>query len=97
MRQTKLQVQTILEHYPETRDENADLAHIFYTINHKIQTWKELLNKIQSKEVPSYETICRLSRQIQQENTKLRGEKWAGRQSKEDKVKKDLGYNFKNK
>lgn len=100
MKHITLQVKTILENYPATADDNSILCRLFYKINYGIENYttvSEFFDRIVNKEMPSIETICRVSRQIQEKNVNLRGEKWNERQGKTEKVKKDLGYNLKNK
>ena len=100
MRFIKLQVKTILENYPATADDNSILCRLFYKINYGIEkdtTVSEFFDRIVNKEMPSIETICRVSRQIQEKNVNLRGENWKERQRKIEKVKNDLGYKLKNK
>jgi hypothetical protein len=40
----------------------------------------------------SSDTITRVRRLVQEENTELRGKKYDERQAKQSQVKKDLGY-----
>lgn len=100
MKHITLKVKTILQNYPATADNNSILCRLFYKINYGIEndtTVSEFFDRIVNKEIPSIETICRVSRQIQEKNVNLRGDKWDERQLKTEKVKKDLGYNLKNK
>jgi len=52
----------------------------------------ELLRKFTKGELPSYESISRVRRMIQQDNESLRGENYHERQKKVDEVAAELGY-----
>lgn len=76
MRNIQLQVKTILIHYPATSDNNSVLCRLFYKINYGIDnntTVSDFFNRIVNNEMPSVETICRISRQLQEKNVNLRG------------------------
>ena len=88
-------VKHILTHLPDTRDNNISLIEIYYKMNHNIYFWIEtgiLFRKLQNKQIPSFETLARFSRQIQEKNPELRGKEWLKRQRKQMKAKEDLGY-----
>lgn len=52
----------------------------------------ELLKKIHDKELPSFDTISRIRRKLQNEYKELRGIYYEERQEKQKKVKEELGY-----
>lgn len=98
MKFIKLQVKTILENYPASSDNNSILCRMFYSINYGVEPQHKMamfFDKLVNKEIPSVETICRLSRHIQEKFPKLRGNEWEKRHGKQEKVKNDLGYNIK--
>ena len=56
----------------------------------------QLLWDMKDGRMPSFETISRIRRKVQEDNESLRGEKWATRHNeKQIKAKKDLGYAIK--
>ena len=93
MKFIRLQVKTILQSYPATSDCNASLCRLYYKINHGIEHETEVgkfFDKIVNKEIPSIETICRFSRELQEKHIELRGVKWNERQRKTEKVKNNI-------
>jgi hypothetical protein len=92
----KSKVQQILTEYPQTRDNNAKLIFNFYLEHHDLKFQSHLSDFIMlliQKQIPSIETLTRLSRQVQEQNIELRGEKWHQRKTvKTEIVKSDLGY-----
>jgi hypothetical protein len=53
----------------------------------------ELLKAMKNKTIPSFESVSRARRQLQQMRPDLRGANWMNRQtSAQDKRKKELGY-----
>jgi len=95
----KENVKQLLIEKPITRDKEALLFSIYYSkycdlYPHKtISIFFLYLNR---KEIPSPETLKRLSRQLQEQNPELRGKEWEKRQRKVKKVQKELGYNVEN-
>jgi hypothetical protein len=56
-------------------------------------TAMQLMYEVKNGNVPSYDSISRIRRKVQQENKSLRGQIWAKRHNeKQDKAKSDLGY-----
>ena len=55
-------------------------------------SYGEVSYKVQRGELAGYDTVSRLRRQLQEKNPNLRGVNWNKRHEKQDKVKKDLGY-----
>jgi len=92
----KSKVKQILTDYKETRDDNVKLFYYYYKIHHRFNSnygYLEFLLMMTRKEMPSTETLTRLSRQVQEQNPELRGEKWRLRKTvKTEIAKKDLGY-----
>jgi len=96
----KSKVKQILLMYPQSRDNNATLIHWYYLENHNFASnpnYLVFIGMLIRKEIPSIETLTRLSRQVQEQNIELRGEKWHQRKTiKTEIVKSDLGYNAEN-
>jgi len=92
----KSKVKQILTDHKETRDDNAKLIHIYYIDYCDIElytSYVKFIDRLIRKEIPSIETLTRLSRQVQEQNPELRGEKWRLRKTvKTEIAKKDLGY-----
>jgi len=92
----KSKVKQILTDHKETRDDNAKLINFYYLNYHNMAndvTYLMFIGKLIRKEIPSIETLTRLSRQVQEQNIELRGEKWHQRKTiKTEIVKSDLGY-----
>lgn len=56
----------------------------------------QMMYDVKNKKLPSYDTISRLRRKVQEENEMLRGNIWARRHNeKQEKAKSDLGYAIK--
>jgi hypothetical protein len=95
----KSKVQQILTDLKETRDDNAKLINWYYLEFHEFAndaSYLKFIGMLIRKEIPSIETLTRLSRQVQEQNPELRGEKWHQRKTvKTEIAKKDLGYNSK--
>ena len=92
----KSKVKQILTDHKETRDDNAKLVNWYYIKYHNFASnpnYLVFIGQLIRKEIPSIETLTRLSRQVQEQNPELRGEKWRLRKTvKTEVAKKDLGY-----
>ena len=83
----------LLTKHPSLRDSDERLAaNIWY--NH-IQNINEinaitLLSRFAEGKLPSYESISRCRRKIQEEKPDLRGKKWAKRHSKQKVIKDQI-------
>ena len=92
----KSKVKKILTDHKETRDDNAKLINWYYLNYHNFAndvSYQRFIGMLIRKEIPSIETLTRLSRQVQEQNIELRGEKWHQRKTIKTKiVKSDLGY-----
>jgi len=91
----KADLKEILESSEMARDNNLELYYYFLTIKYNISGQTTFLNicaRILNKEIPTMDTVRRLSRQIQQQNPHLRGKNWDKRHGQQEEVKKDLGY-----
>lgn len=92
----KSKVKQILIDHKETRDDNAKLVNWYYIKYHNFASnpnYLVFIGMLIRKEIPSIETLTRLSRQVQEQNPELRGEKWRLRKTvKTEIAKNDLGY-----
>lgn len=92
-------VKHILTNLPTARDNNNYLWFTYINLYSKIygeDAIEQLYNAMEIKKVPSFETLARFSRQLQEKNPHLRGREWEKRQRKQVKFQSDLGYNVKN-
>ena len=88
-------VKQILTNLPTARDNNNYLWYCY--INSYSQLFGEnliekLYNDMETKKIPSFETLSRFSRDIQMKFPEIRGEEWEKRQKRQIKAKNDLGY-----
>lgn len=92
-------VAAVLLKYPETRDNDRMLC-VYYWQQQLLDNGRNPSNMYMADFFMAYtftdlsdaQTITRLKRKLQMERPQFRGNKWAERQAKQDKVKKDLGY-----
>ena len=54
------------------------------------ETWKDIIHLLAKGKLPSYESISRCRRKIQQLNPELRGKKWTERQRRAKKIRKEI-------
>ena len=86
-------VVNLLTEHPSLRDSDERLtANIWYN---NIKNVKEidaitLLSRFAEGKLPSYESISRCRRKIQEEKPDLRGKKWAKRHSKQKVIKDQI-------
>ena len=89
-------VKELLISSPKLRDNDQKLvANVWYVQtreNHDVNkmTAKEFLRELSTGKVMSSESITRCRRQLQEEYTFLRGEKWAERHRIQEDVKEEL-------
>ena len=50
----------------------------------------DVLHMLAKHKLPSYESVSRCRRKIQEQKPKLRGEKWIGRQKRAKKIRKEI-------
>jgi len=88
-------VKDVLMTYRNTRDCDYDLyKSILWVYGHGQTDAKTLLNLMKDRKIPSFESVSRARRQLQQHEEHLRGELWEKRQGKlQDQRKEELGYN----
>jgi len=94
-------IEIILVNKPETRDSDSKLiANVWFVEVEKMNkdlsriTGLELLKLLGSGKLAQPETITRIRRKSQEEQEKLRGEKYAKRQEKASKVARNLDHLF---
>ena len=86
-------VEKFLTKYPELRDDDERLmANIWMSHigNLEIKNGRDILHMLAKHKLPSYESVSRCRRKIQEQNPKLRGEKWIGRQKRAKKIRKEI-------
>ena len=83
----------LLTKYPSLRDSDERLAaNIWYNNIKNVDEIDAitLLSRFAEGKLPSYESISRCRRKIQEEKPDLRGKKWAKRHSKQQLVKDEI-------
>ena len=86
-------VVNLLTEHPSLRDSDERLtANIWYTHTKNVDEIDAitLLSRFAEGKLPSYESISRCRRKIQEEKPDLRGKKWAKRHSKQQLVKDEI-------
>ena len=86
-------VELFLTKYPSLRDDDERLmANIWHSHIGNLEDVdaKEILHMLAKHELPSYESISRSRRKIQELNPNLRGDKWIERQKRAKKIKKEI-------
>ena len=91
----KNEVKKLLTRYPSLRDNDERLmANIWYKfIGDDTLTYSSgfnVLSMLSKGKLPSYESVSRSRRKIQETNPKLRGEKWIKRQERAKNIKKEI-------
>jgi len=89
------EVEKMLLLYPSLRDNDERLmANIWYKfIGDNTLTYTSgfnVLSMLSKGKLPSYESVSRCRRKIQELKPKLRGEKWIERQRRAKKIKKEM-------
>ena len=86
-------VEKFLTKYPPLRDDDERLmANIWMSHigNLESQNGADILRMLAKHKLPSYESVSRCRRKIQEIKPKLRGEKWAKRQTRAKKIRKEI-------
>ena len=93
----KNEVEKFLTRYPLLRDNDERLmANIWakYIGNRDDmdgpESWKDILNLLATGKLPSYESISRCRRKIQEKKPHLRGEKWNERHGRAKEIRKEI-------
>ena len=87
------EVERFLTKYPILRDNDERLmANIWcsHIGNLEDVDGKEILHMLANHKLPSYESISRCRRKIQEKNPHLRGEKWNERHGRASKIRKEI-------
>ena len=86
-------VEKFLTKYPPLRDDDERLmANIWMSHigNLEIKNGRDILHMLAKHQLPSYESVSRCRRKIQELKPKLRGEKWIERQKRAKKIRKEI-------
>ena len=86
-------VEKFLTKYPPLRDDDERLmANIWMSHigNLEMKNAWDVLHMLAKHKLPSYESVSRCRRKIQQINPELRGEKWTERQKRAKKIRKEI-------
>ena len=89
----KNEVEKFLIKYPLLRDDDERLmANIWMSHigNLENKNGKDILHMLAKHQLPSYESVSRCRRKIQETNPHLRGKKWVQRQSRARKIRKEI-------
>ena len=54
------------------------------------ESWKDMLSLLAKGKLPSYESISRCRRKIQEKNPHLRGEKWNERHGRAKEIRREI-------
>ena len=89
------EVEKMLLRYPSLRDNDERLmANLWYKfIGDDTLTYTSgfnVLSMLSKGKLPSYESVSRCRRKIQQTNPELRGEKWTARHKRAKTIKKEI-------
>ena len=86
-------VELFLTKYPSLRDDDERLmANIWHSHIGNLEDVdaKEILHMLANHELPSYESISRCRRKLQEECPNLRGEKWYERHKRANIIKQEI-------
>ena len=91
------EVERLLIKYPILRDNDERLmANIWVNYIGKQEnmdgpeTWKDVMHLLAKGKLPSYESVSRCRRKIQELKPKLRGEKWIKRHKRAKNIRKEI-------
>jgi hypothetical protein len=87
------EVKSMLTKYPVLRDSDERLLANIWKVYVGDLTWvngEDILKMLAKGELPSYESISRCRRKLQEEIPALRGEKWEARHKNQKVIKKEL-------
>lgn len=68
-------VESILEQYPGTRDDDRELIQVLYGKYYGVDYYQPFGSVLRRKDLPSFESIRRTRQKIQEQNESLRGTK----------------------
>ena len=91
------EVEKLLTKHPILRDNDEKLMAFIWAdyIGKKEnmngpETWKDVIRLLSKGKLPSYESVSRCRRKIQETNPDLRGEKWIKRHKRSESIKKNI-------
>ena len=87
------EVEKFLTKYPVLRDDDEKLMANMWNKHLGDITYvngEDILKMLANHELPSYESISRCRRKLQENNPNLRGSKWVQRQSRAKKIRKEI-------
>ena len=87
------EVKKLLTNHPSLRDNDERLmANIWWNHIPNIENMngKEILTLIAKRKLPSFLSVSRCRRKIQETKPNLRGEKWAARHKRAEKIRKEI-------
>ena len=86
-------IEKMLTKYPSLRDDDEKLMANMWSLhlgNLEYLNGKDILHMLANHKLPSYESISRCRRKIQEINPNLRGEKWHKRHKRSQKIRKEI-------
>ena len=89
------EVEKFLTKYPVLRDDDEKLMANIWNLhigNLEDIDGKEVLSMLASHELPSYESISRCRRKLQEQHPNLRGEKWNERHKRAKVIKEEINH-----
>ena len=87
------EVEKFLTEYPVLRDDDEKLMANMWNKHLGDITYvngEDILKMLANHELPSYESISRCRRKLQEECPNLRGDKWYKRQERAKKIRKEI-------
>lgn len=99
MNATTKKVHKLLVNHPMLRDCTHTLALAYYKEYHNVDEhtpFCDVIKQIKDGLIPSFATLERRSRQIQEKHEELRTPNWYKRKNMEIPMQEDLGYSFSN-
>ena len=90
------QVKTILAKYPITRDDDMMLYGQFLFQNGKVggeEKFYDVLASAKKRKLPSYESVTRARRKVQEKEPSLRGKRYSQRHKAEEEYRDYYGSN----
>lgn len=97
MRDYKIVVEEVLRAHPETRDDDFKL-YVWICQHLCPETMKQPFGKVlwyhTQNNLPSYESVTRQRRKLQEQHPSLRGKKYLQRQQQQDDYIKKYGRNY---
>lgn len=91
------QVQTLLVQYPYTRDSDELLVYMYVqdyvkSFHAPTMSFRDYLEAVKSNEIPSWSSIVRHRRRVQEEHPLLRGTSYQGRKAAQKDFRKRYSH-----